>query len=320
MAKERASICVVGSSNVDLTLRVPRLPKLGETLAAREFHLGFGGKGANQAVMAARLGAAVTLVSKVGRDALGEETLRNYHAQGIDPVHVRVDPALPTGVACIVVDDAGQNAIIGAPGANLGLTPDEVKEAAELIQKAETLICPLEVPVVTVLEAFRLAKAAGVRTILNPAPALPLPEELYRLTDFCVPNEVELEVLTSHQVTTLAEAERAAGLLLALGPRTVIVTLGDKGSLIVDEASSRHVPAVAMQAVDPTAAGDAFIGSLAVLLSEGLDLYEAVRRSNAAAGLSVTRMGAQASLPTRAEVERFLEKERRIGGDQPRRS
>jgi ribokinase len=300
------SICVVGSSNVDLTFRVPRVPRLGETLAGHGYRLGFGGKGANQAVAAARLGAQVALVTKVGKDAFGEAMLRNYQAQGLDTAHVLVDERLPTGVAAIVVDDSAQNAIIGAPGANLGLTPEDVRAATGAIQRADALVAPLEVPVVTVLEAFRIAKSAGIQTILNPSPALALPQELWLLVDFCVPNEVELEVLTSHQVSTLAEAERAGRLLQSMGPQTVICTLGDKGALILAEGAREHVPAFPVKAVDPTAAGDAFAGGLAVFLAEGLPLAEAVLKANAVAGLSVTRMGAQDSLPTRKDVDRFL--------------
>ncbi len=300
------SICVVGSSNVDLTFRVPRLPRMGETLAGHGFYLDFGGKGANQAVAAARLGARVSLVTKVGKDAFGESVARRYRDEGIDTTHVLVDDALPTGVACIVVDDQAQNAIIGAPGANLGLTPDDVQRAAAAIQNANVLVAPLEVPVATVLEAFRLAKAAGVQTILNPAPALPLLQELLGLVDFCVPNEVELELLTTHQVATLAEAERAARLLRASGPATVIVTLAARGALIVTENACEHVLGLPVQAVDPTAAGDAFAGSLAVFLAEGLALSDAVRRANAVAALSVTRRGAQGSLPHKEELSAFL--------------
>ncbi len=305
MTKPVANVCVVGSSNVDLTFHVPRLPRMGETLAGHGFHLDFGGKGANQAVAAARLGARVSLVTKIGRDPFGESVSRHYRDEGIDATHVSVDERLPTGVACIVVDDSAQNAIIGAPGANLGLTVEDVRQAAATIRSADVLVAPLEVPVATVLEAFRIAKAAGVRTLLNPAPALPLPEELLDLVDVCIPNEVELEILTTHQVTTVAEAERAARLLLADGPGTVIVTLGARGALIVNEGSCEHVPAPAVQAVDPTAAGDAFTGSLAVFLAEGLPLSQAVRQANAVAALSVTRMGAQNSLPRREEVDRF---------------
>src|SRR5207237_10796204 len=189
-------ICVVGSANVDLTFRTPRLPAPGETLAGRSFHLGFGGKGANQAVMAARLGAHVALVGRVGHDLFGEQTARHLRGQGVDTAHLRADARHPTGVASIAVDDRAQNCILVVPGANAGLTPADVRQAADAIRAAAVVLCQLEVPVDAVLEAFRVARGAGVRTVLNPAPALPLPDELLRLTDLCVPNETEAEQLT----------------------------------------------------------------------------------------------------------------------------
>jgi ribokinase len=296
------SICVVGSSNIDLTFRTARLPRPGETLAGKAFHLGFGGKGANQAVMAARLGARVAMISCVGEDVFGEQTVRNFQQHGIDTTHVRRDAGQPTGVASIVVDDAAQNCILLVPGANQALTPADVRAAAPVIQSAGVLLCQLEVPLETSWGAFRLARAAGVRTILNPAPAVPLPEELLALTDLCVPNETETELLTGRSVTTLAEAETAARLLLDRGPQAVLMTLGERGVLTMDREGVEHCPSVSVQAVDASGAGDAFIGSLAVFLVEGLPLAEAVRRANTAAALSVTRPGTQESFPTRAEV------------------
>lgn len=205
----RPKICVVGSSNIDLISRVPRLPKLGETIVGHSFHMGFGGKGANQAVMAARLGAQVTMVTKVGRDVFGEGTRRNYQEQGIATTYVMDDERF-SGVAPIFVDDSAQNFIVIIPGANLGLSPADARGAASVIKSADALICQLEVPVETTLEAFRVAKAKGVRTILNPAPAAPLPDELLRLTDLCVPNETEAEALTGQAVTTVTDAEAMA--------------------------------------------------------------------------------------------------------------
>jgi ribokinase len=306
MPHEPAQICVVGSSNIDLTFRTPSLPRPGETVAGQAFHLGFGGKGANQAVMATRLGARVTMVSKVGRDVFGELTLANYREQGIDTTHVGADAARFSGVASIVVDDEARNCVLVVPGANLGLSPRDVQDAAAAIRSAAVLLCQLEVPADTTLEAFRIARSAGVRTVLNPAPAVPLPEELLRLTDLCVPNETEIELLTGQPATTLAEAETAARVLLERGPHTVLVTLGDRGALMVEGPTAEHVPAVPVKAVDPTGAGDAFIGSLAVFLAEGRPLREAVRRGNAVAAMSVTRLGTQVAFPRRPEVEAFL--------------
>lgn len=308
MAKQ-PKICVVGSSMIDLISKVPRLPKLGETLVGRSFHLGYGGKGANQAVMAAKLGARVTMVNKVGRDVFGEGTLGNYREQGIDTTHVMFDESRFSGVAPIFVDDNAQNFIVIVPGANLGLLPADVQKAAEVILAADILICQLEILSETTLEAFRIAKSGNVRTILNPAPAASIPDELLQLSDICAPNETETELLTGQPVGTMAEAEAAARKLLPRGTRTVILTLGERGALLVDEDTVESIPAVKVDAVDPTGSGDAFIGSLAVFLGEGLSMSNAIRRANAVAALSVTRIGTQVSFPKRVEADDFLEKQ-----------
>jgi ribokinase len=300
------SICVVGSSNIDLTFRTSRLPATGETLTGHGFHLGYGGKGGNQAVMAARLGARVTLVSRVGRDVFGEGALANYRSAGIDTTHVYLDDGRPSGVAGIVVDDQARNCILVVPGANQKLSAADVRRAIVPLQSASVLLCQLEVPLGTTLEAFRLAHAARVRTILNPAPAVPLPEELLRLTDLCVPNETELELLTGRTILNQDDVADAARLLLERGPSTVLVTLGGRGALVVGPKLSQHVAAPVVEAVDSTGAGDAFIGSLGVFLASGVALVEAVRRACAVAALSVTRLGTQASYPARAEVMDFL--------------
>ena len=302
----KPKICVVGSSMIDLISKVPRLPKLGETLVGRSFHLGYGGKGANQAVMAAKLGAQVTMVNKVGRDVFGEGTLKNYQEQGIDTTHVMFDESRFSGVAPIFVDDNAQNFIVIVPGANSGLSPADVQGARQVILDSDILICQLEIPIETTLEAFRIAKSGNVRTILNPAPAAPIPDELLQLSDICAPNETETELLTDQPVDTLAEAEVAARKLLSRGTRTVILTLGERGALLVDEDTVENIPAVKVDAVDPTGAGDAFVGSLAAYLGEGLPLRDAIRRANAVAALSVTRIGTQISFPKRAEADHFL--------------
>ncbi len=299
-------ICVVGSSNIDLIARIPRLPRLGETLVGRSFHLGYGGKGANQAVMAARLGARVTMVTKVGRDVFGEGVVRNFHTEGIETTHVLVDDERFSGVAPILVDDSAQNVIVVIPGANQGLGPQDVQRASPALLAAAAVVCQLEVPLETSLEAFRIAKTADAWTILNPAPAASLPDDLLALTDVCVPNEPEAEQLTGRPVTTLSEVEAAARSLLQRGPRAVIITLGAGGALVADRNGAAHIPPVRVNAVDPTGAGDAFIGSLAVFLADGRSLHDAARRANAIAALSVTRVGAQESFPRRREAEAFL--------------
>jgi ribokinase len=299
------AICVVGSANVDLTFRTTRLPRPGETVTGHGFHIGFGGKGANQAVMAARLGAQVSIITKVGRDVFGERTVHNYREHGVNTAHILTNDHHATGAAGIIVDDDARNCIIVVPGANQALTAEDVRHAMAALQVADVLLCQLEVPLDAVLEAFRLARAAGVKTVLNPAPARQLPEELLRLTDVCIPNEPEIEYLTGHAVTTPQEAAAAAHMLRKRGPHTVIVTLGEWGALLMEEQRAIHIPAPKVKAVDTTGAGDAFIGSLAVYLAEGLPLDQAVRRANTVAALSTTRPGTQASFPTRVEADAF---------------
>ncbi|MFN8472429.1 MAG: ribokinase [Anaerolineae bacterium] len=295
-------ITIVGSSNFDLFSRPPRFPKPGETLVGGEFHTDFGGKGANQAVTAARLGGQVTMVARVGGDIFGQRMLQNFQTQGIDTRYVYVDDTRASGVADIWVDDQGQNVIIISPGANGALTPEDARRAADAIQAAAVVVCQLEVPIETVLEAFRIARAAGARTVLNTAPAAPIPHELIALSDIVSPNEPEVELLTGMPVGTLDEVTAAAQHLLAQGARTVVVTLGKRGALVVEEGKVQHVPATPVQAVDTTGAGDAFIGALAVFLGEGRSLSQAVEWANIVAGVSVTRRGTQASFPHRSEI------------------
>lgn len=306
MSARTPKVCVVGSSNIDLITKVPRLPKLGETMIGHSFHLGYGGKGANQAVMAARLGAQVTMVTKLGRDVFGDGTLKNYRDQGIDTTYVMFDDASSSGVAPIFVNDDAQNFIVIVPGANFALSPADAQAARAAILGADILVCQFEVPVETTLEAFRIAKSGGVRTILNPAPAAPIADELMRLTDILAPNETETELLTGQPVATPAQAEAAARTLLARGAKTIILTLGERGALLVDAHTVEQIPAIKVDAVDPTGAGDAFVGSLAVYLGAGAPLSSAIRRANAVAALSVTRIGTQVSFPPRAEADAFL--------------
>jgi ribokinase len=302
-------IAVVGSSNMDIFLRTPRLPQAGETLLGHGCHFDSGGKGANQAVMAARLGAQVTLVSRVGQDAFGQDLLRRYQAEGIDASHVHVDPECSTGLAVIAVDDLARNTIIVTPGANARLNRWDVDSALAALRSVQMVLCQCEVPLETSLAAFRMARNAGVTTILNPAPAQELPEDLLRVTDYLAPNETELELLTGQRVTTHEAAHEAARKMVRSdnGPCAVVVTLGERGALVVEREQSTHFVAPQVQAVDTTGAGDAFVGSLAVALAEGRTLRDAVPFAIAAASLSVTRQGTQASFPRRAEVEAFLD-------------
>jgi ribokinase len=266
--------------------------------------MGFGGKGANQAVMAARLGAQVSVVTKVGRDIFGQDTLQNYAAQGIDTRYVLFDDTRFSGVAPITVDDhTGQNSIIIVNGANDGLSPEDVRAATDAIQTAGILLCQLEIPLETTLEAFKIAKASGVTTILNPAPARSLPSELLCLTDIIIPNETETALLTGLPVATLEQAAIAAAALHRLGPPTVILTLGARGALFVEgDREAVFVPAQPVQAVDSTGAGDAFVGSLAYFLGKGSSLHHAVERACAIATRTVLKVGTQTSFPFAAEI------------------
>ncbi len=294
---------------IDLISRVPRLPKLGETMFGHEFHMGFGGKGANQGVMAAKLGAQVTMVCKLGSDVFGQGTLKNFQEQGIDTKWVLFDDKLASGVAPIFVDDNAQNFIVIVPGANSALSPADAQAARETILSSAILICQLEIPSETTLEALRIAKSGGVTTILNPAPAAKIPDEMLRLADIVAPNETETELLTGMPAGTDNEAEAAAHQLLECGAGNVILTLGERGALLVNKETVERLPAVKVNAVDPTGAGDAFIGSLAAFLGEGLPMRTAIRQANAVAALSVTRIGTQVSFPKRAEADAFLKQQ-----------
>jgi len=306
MTKPPARICVLGSCNLDLTFRTSHLPKAGETLAGRSFQLAFGGKGANQAVMAARLGAAVSMVGRVGEDLFGESAIHNLQEMGVDVRHVRRTPGHSTGVAAIVVDGQARNSILVVAGANGALTPDDARAAASAIQTADLLMCQLEVPVATTEEALRIAKAGGVRTILNPAPASPLSDDILSLADYCVPNETEIETLTGKAANTDAKAAKAAMELRRRGSGVVLLTRGERGVLVADASGTNQVPSVKVEPVDPTGAGDAFIGAFAVFLTEGWSLSDTVRRAACVAAMTVTRAGAQSSFPSRREVDEFL--------------
>lgn len=301
-------VVVIGSTNVDLTFRVARLPRVGETLPG-DMQTGFGGKGANQAVMAARLGAEVTMISAVGSDDFGARAIENYRRHGVHIAHVRRCDQ-PTGTAAILVDEDARNCIVVVPGANGALTVDDVRGAHDAIVSADVVLAQLETPIAATLAGFQLAREAGVRTVLNPAPALAVPDALLRLTDLCIPNETELETLTGRSVQSPAEAEAAAKMLLARGPATVVVTLGERGAMIVVPNGTEHCPSVPVQAVDPTAAGDAFIGAVSVFLAGKQPLVQAVHRACAVAALTVTRPGAQSSFSSLSEINAFLAAQR----------
>jgi ribokinase len=300
---------MVGSSNTDLIARVPRLPQPGETLHGSSFRTGFGGKGANQAVMAAKLGAQVSVVTKLGRDTFGEETLFNFRQQGIDTTHVLFDDRAASGVALIAVDEnTGQNSIVIVPGANDALSPADVRAAREAITSAQIVLCQVEIPLETTHEAFRIARAAdGVTTIFNPAPATALPDDLLSLIDILIPNEVELGMLVGRAVETGAQLADAVRELQARGPKIIVVTLGSRGAAVFEGDQQPHlIPAEKVKAVDTTGAGDAFVGSFAYLLANGREVVDAARRASAIATRSVLKHGTQSSFPSRSEVAHLL--------------
>jgi len=304
MAKPR--IVVVGSSNTDMIIKLRRIPRPGETVLGGQFMTAAGGKGANQAVAAARAGGQVSLVARVGRDALGDQAIAGFVGDGVDVSHVSRDRRSASGAALIFVAQDGENSIAVAPGANGRLSPADVKRARARIAQAKALLMQLETPLDTIQAAARLAASHGTLVILNPAPACALPDSLLRQVSILTPNESEAELLTGIKQRGIAAAEKAAGQLRRRGVRTVVLTLGARGALIADERGSRLIPGFQVKAVDTTAAGDVFNGALAVALTEGRPLEQAVRLANAAAAICVTRLGAQPSAPTRKEIERFL--------------
>ena len=275
-----------------------------------EFRLGPGGKGSNQAVAAARLGARVSFVSKLGRDAFGALARTTYKEEGIDTKYCYETHEHATGAASIIVHEVkGENSIVVVPGACFQMTIEEVNRAGMLISQSEIFVTQLELPIPIVEHGLKLARASGVATILNPAPAAPLPDSIYPLCDYLTPNESEASALTGLPVVTIEDADRAAAVFLKRGTRNVVITLGEKGAFVKNAKISKHVPAFnAGPVVETTGAGDSFNGAFAVALSEGLDLIEATRFGCAAAGISVTRYGTAPSMPKRAEVDALLEK------------
>jgi ribokinase len=304
MAKN--SIVVVGSSNTDMIVQMARLPKPGETIMGDEFSTAAGGKGANQAVGAARAGGHVVFVARVGQDMFGSQAVDSLVRDGIDVSYVVKDRAAPSGVALIFVGKDGENSIAVAPGANSRLSSADVKKAKKAFVGARFLLMQLEIPLETVQTAAQLATKAGVRVILNPAPARSLPNKLFKHISILTPNETETEVLTGIKVKNVTDAAKAAVRFMAKGVQTVIITLGRRGAFVATKEGKQLVPGFKVRSVDTTAAGDIFNGALAAALGEDKPLLEAVRFANAAAAISVTRLGAQPSAPDRKEIESFL--------------
>lgn len=301
------NIVVIGSSNTDMVVKTSRLPAGGETVLGGDFMMNAGGKGANQAVAAARYGNRVVFVAKTGRDIFGERTRAVLREDGIVTDYVFEDEEHPSGVALITIDRQAENCIAVASGANMYLSEADIDASAEEIRRADVVLMQLEIPVRTVAYATRIAARAGVRVILNPAPAPTeaLDEELLRGLYLLTPNRSEASLIAGVEVRDMASAEEAARVIHGKGVKNVIITLGGEGSLLFDGEHFTHIEAVKVEAVDTTAAGDTFNGVLATMIAEGRDLVEAAREASVAAAISVTRLGAQPAAPTREEVARF---------------
>jgi ribokinase len=296
-------ILVIGSSNTDMVIKTQKIPAPGETILGGTFLLNPGGKGANQAVAASRLGGKVTFITKRGNDLFGNQAIGIFMREGIDIQYIVKDPELPSGVALIIVDAMGENSIVVAPGSNNNLTEDDIPKKLFESGKFGILLLQLEVPVKTVEYAAASATRNGMKVILNPAPAQNLPDSLLKNIWLATPNEFEAETLTGININDIQTAEKAASRLLGKGIKNVIITLGETGAFVKSESFTGLIPGIEVKAVDTTAAGDVFNGALAVAICEGKDMKEAVIFANKAAAISVTRMGAQASAPYKNELD-----------------
>jgi len=300
-------ITIVGSINIDLVLRTPRMPLLGETISGDGFSQVGGGKGANQAVAAARQGAQVHFVGAVGDDAFGRGALADLAANGVQTSRISVASGVATGVAGIFVDAGGANSIVLAPGANDALSVAQVDAAAATITASSWLVCQLESPLASVVRAIEIAHAAGVQVVFNPAPAAELPDSLLAMADYLVVNETEAAQLSGLPVAAPEDAMAAAQALRQRGAGAVLLTMGEAGVAVCDAQGAFLMPAVKVQPVDTTAAGDTFVGTLTVALARGLSLADATCEAQYAAALAVTRAGAQTSIPTREELQQFID-------------
>lgn len=300
------SIVVVGSSNTDMVIKTAHFPAPGETILGGQFFMFPGGKGANQAVAAARLNGNVIFIARVGGDIFGQQAIEQFKKEGIDTTWIKTDAGHASGVALITVDDKGENTIVVAQGSNATLSPDDVEVARNGITQASIFLAQLETPIETVMHVARLSKALGKKMILNPAPARKLPDELFQYLYLITPNETEAELITGIAIKDLDSVKLAAENLRSRGVQNVIITLGPEGSFILTARGATHIKAPVVNAIDTTAAGDVFNGALAVAMSEGKALEDAVGFANHAAAMSVTRMGAQSSAPYRNELTAMM--------------
>jgi ribokinase len=302
----RPKVTVVGSFNFDLVVRTPRMPVKGETILGGPFFMGPGGKGANQAVAAARLGADVTMVVKLGKDTFGDIAQQNLIQEGIRPDFIARTDETHTGTGTIILDASGENMIVVAAGANNLVRPADVDNAREAIVSADILVVQLEIPLESVERAVSIAHEAGVQVLLNPAPGRKLHNALLRQVNVLTPNETETELITGLPVKSLKDAEAAGRHLLSMGVEATVITMGSQGAMVVTRDLVKHVPGRRVEVVDTTGAGDAFSGALAVALAEGQALTDAVRFATVAASIQVTRMGTAPAMPRRSEVEQAM--------------
>ena len=298
-----SNILVIGSSNTDMVVKTARFPTPGETILGGEFFMFSGGKGANQAVAAARIGGDVTLICKTGKDIFADRAIAVFKEEGINISHIQTHSTIASGVALIIVDDKGENEIVVAPGSNDSLSDEDIKSAENEIKNADILLMQLEIPVSSVLSAAKLAAKHDKRVVLNPAPAQELPAELYKYLYIITPNETEAEILTGVKVDDLTSASRAAEKLLSYGVKNVIITMGSAGAFFKNKETELMIEAPKVKAVDSTAAGDVFNGVLVAEITSGKNWEAAMTTACKAASISVTRMGAQSSMPYRKEVE-----------------
>lgn len=300
---ERKKIIVLGSCNTDMVIKSDRIPVPGETILGGAFMMNSGGKGANQAVAAARLGGDVIFIAKTGNDLFGKQAVQQYKEEGINTQYIVSDSNLPSGVALITVDKNGENCIVVAMGANSSLVPEDFKHAEDEFKSAEVLLMQLETPIETIEYAAKFGNENGVKVILNPAPAQSLSDSLLKNLYMLILNETEAELISGIKVNDFTDARKAANAIFDKGVKKVIVTMGSRGSLLKDENHFVEVPAYKVDAADTTAAGDTFCGAVAVAIAEGKNLEEGIKFATKCSAVTVTKMGAQASIPTRKEVE-----------------
>ncbi len=301
-------IAVIGSLNMDLVVRAPRLPKPGETIIGTDdLNMVPGGKGANQAYCTARLGAKVAMIGRVGDDTFGVQLINNLKKVGVDTQYIKRDADASTGIAMIVVEEGGLNSIVVSSGANGRVDLSDISQAEAAILSANLILLQLEIPIPVVIEAALLAKKHGVKVLLNPAPAQKLPDELLSLIDILIPNETETAMLSEYDIRTDDGIKKAATKLHQSGVKTIIMTRGNRGASLMAKNKIEHYPAFPIQAVDTTGAGDAFVGSFAIAFAEGKSIKESIRCGNAAGALASTKSGAQPSMPSRDDLNKMLQ-------------